>query len=352
MGFYPRCFKHLLLPTLMVWFVHQSAAQHPQLFVVSKPPVPVLGSDPPQGLLFDAPLSLSSVATFFDTKGGPVSLEYLEFYGGDAFITFDDGPTPEAQGGVMVIKDFMEREHGTFDTSRDYLLTGIQTGLLEPKDLVVSEEYGVIIVADFAGKDIRVFDIAATGDAAPLFIATVLGYTKDSVWGLAFDATQGRLFVGATDGTVLIYDNFLESQGKNGPDRVLTPVVNDTKASANFHELVYLSEQDLLVVVDVGHATSVDQEGFYTDGMVWVLENASRADGNVSPKARLVGANTLLGNPVALTFDGTSLYVAEKANSLVLRFENVLELVGDVNVAPHAAVTVIEPESIIVNPPN
>jgi hypothetical protein len=322
------------------------SAQRNQLFVVSKPPVPVLATDPAQGLLFKTPLSLSSASPVFNTSGGPVSLEYLEFYEGSAFITFDDGSTPEAKGGVMVVKDFMNREGATFDASQDYLITGAQTGLLEPKDLVVSAEHGVMMVADFAGKDIRVFDLTATGDAAPLFITTVLGYTEDSVWGLAFDNAQKRLFVGATDGTVLIYDNFLEQQGKNGPDRVLTPFIDEQKASANFHELIYLAEQDTLIVVDVGYITAINETGFDTDGMIWVLENASRANGNVTPKARIAGSNTLLGNPVALTFDGTSLYVAEKANSLVLRFENVLELSGDVNISPQAAVTIVEPESI------
>jgi hypothetical protein len=327
-------------------------AQLNGLVAVSKPPVPVLATDPAQGLVFKLSSSLTSAAPFFDTKGGPVSLEYIAFYNGDAFITFDDGPSEMARGGVMVLTDFMEREGERFDPTRDYLITGTETGLLEPKDLAVVAERNVIIVADFAGKDIRVFDLATRGDAAPRFIATVLEHTEDSIWGLAFDASQGRLFVGATDGTVLVYDNFLETQGQNGPDRVITPVINGHKASANFHELIYLPEKDTLIVVDVGRITATNETGFDMDGMIWMLENASSADGDISPKARLAGPNTLLGNPVALTFDGTSLYVAEKAKSLVLRFENVLELNGDVNVAPHGAVTIIEPESIVLSPPN
>jgi hypothetical protein len=325
-------------------------AQPNTLVAVSKPPVPVLESDPPQGLLFKTPSSLNSAAIFFDTKGGPVSLEYLEFYNGNAYVTFDDGPVAEARGGVMVLTNVMEREGETFDASQDYLITGTQTGLLEPKDLEVVPEHGVMIVADFAGRSIRVFDLAALGDAAPLFITTDLGATEGSVWGVDFDAAQGRLFVGATDGTVLVYDNFLETEGKDGPDRIITPVVDGVKASANLHDLVYVSEQDLLVAVDVGHATSLDQAGFDADGMIWVLENASRADGNVSARARIAGSNTLLGNPVGLVLDGSDMYVAEKARSLILRFDGVLELTGDNNLAPSAAVTVLEPESVMFAP--
>jgi hypothetical protein len=344
--------KHPLWLAIIVTLLmcNSVSAQFNQLFVVSKPPVPVLETDPAQGFLFKTPSSLSSATPFFDTTGGPVSLEYLEFHDGNAFITFDDGSTPEARGGVMVVKDFMNREGRTFDTSRDYLITGIQTGLLEPKDLVIVEEANVIIVADFAGKDIRVFDLAANGDTIPLFITTVVGSTEGSVWGVDFDVTNNRLFVATTVGTVLVYDDFLEAQGKNGPNRIITPVVDGAKASANLHELVYVSEQDLLVAVDIGHATLVDHEGFDSDGMIWVLENASNANGNVTAKARLVGANTLLGNPVGLVLSGSDLYVAEKAKSLVLRFDNVLELTGDNDLAPSAAVTIIEPESVTFAP--
>lgn len=351
-----HCFKlhhllHLSKNFIFIFLLSSlTQAQFNDLFAVSKPPVPVLATDPPQGLIFKTPLSLASATSVFNTQGGPVSLEYIEFHEGNAFITFDDGPTPQARGGVMVLANFMEREGGTFDASQDYLITGAQTGLLEPKDLVVVEDANIIIVADFAGKDIRVFDLAAKGDTAPLFITTVLGSTEGSVWGLDFDVAQNRLFVATTIGTVLVYDNFLREQGKNGPDRVLTPVMGGAKASANFHEMLYLSEQDLLLIVDVGLAASVNEEGFDTDGMIWVLENASSANGDVTAKARLAGSNTLLGNPVGLALHGDDLFVAEKARSLILRFEDVLGLSGDVNIAPSAAVTVVEPESVVLAP--
>lgn len=345
---------HLLLQQSILFIfllsISFSHAQLTELFAVSKPPVPVLDTDPAQGLIFKTPLSLSSATPMFDTQGGPVSLEYLEFSGNDAFITFDDGPTEMVRGGVMVLKNFTEREGETFDKSRDYLITGTKTGLLEPKDLVVSEEHDVIIVADFAGKSIRVFDLVAKSDAEPLFITTLLGSTEQSVWGIDFDAVNNSLFVSTTIGTVLVYDNFLGTHGKNGPDRVITPAMNGVKASVNFHEILYLPERDILFIVDVGKATTTSQAGFDNDGMIWILENASSANGNVSARARLIGNNTLLGNPVGLDFDGSSLYVAEKAKSLVMRFDDVLTLTGDVNLAPSAAVTVVEPESVVIAP--
>jgi hypothetical protein len=342
--------QRLSTGVVFIFCLNCVTAQLNGLLVVSKPPVPVLITDPAQGQIFKTPLSLNSASTFFDTTGGPVSLEYIEFHQDDAFVTFDDGPSPNARGGVMVLTNFINRKNGMFDASQDYLITGEKTGLLEPKDLVVVEEANVIIVADFAGKDIRVFDRAARDDAAPLFIMTVLGSTEGSVWGVDFDVTNHRLFVATTVGTVLVYDDFLETQGKNGPDRIITPAPNGTKASSNFHELVYIPEQDVLVVVDVGHATSLGQEGFDNDGMIWVLENASQANGNVTPRARIAGASTLLGNPVGLALDGSTLYVAEKAKSLILRFDNVLGLTGDNNLAPSAAVTVLEPESVTFVP--
>jgi hypothetical protein len=70
----------------------------------------------------------------------------------------------------------------------------------------------------------------------------------------------------------------------------------------------------------VGKATTSSQEGFDNDGMIWVLENASSTDGNVAPRARIIGNTTLLGNPVGLDFDGRSLYVDEKSKKPCLAF--------------------------------
>ncbi len=246
----------------------------------------------------------------------------------------------------------MAREGGAFDASRDHLITGAEAGLAGPRDLAVADTLGILIVADFAGADIKVFDLGAEGDTAPLFVTTDLGMTTSGdpreAWGLSFDDRNDRLFVAATDGTVLVYDHYLVNRGENGPDRVVVPTVDKAKASANLHGISYLAAQDALILSDVGAATTADEPGFDADGKLFVLESASTAEDDTEAEVQISGPESLLGNPVGIAFDGTNLYVAEKSKNIVLRFDDVLNLTGVTDFAPSGAVTVTAPESVVL----
>ena len=323
------------------------------VLAISKPPPPVVPSDPPQGLVFKLRPEMSASSVMFATAGGPESLEYLDFDAqGDAYITFDDGPDETAPGGVMVVGDFLNRADGTFDVSKDRLITGATTGLVAPKDLNVADAPGVVIVADFDGAKVATFDLQAAGDAAPLFVTTDLGVTPSGEprrpWGVAFSAPDDRLFVGGTDGTVLVFDDYLIDRGANGPDRVIVPTLNGEKASANLHDVAYLADEDVLIASDVGKATTADEPGFDGDGKVFVLENAGAADGPTEVRLQLAGPGTLLGNPVGVAFSGSHLFVTEKTKDAVLRFDDVLVLTGAQDLAPSGAVTVAQPEAVAV----
>ena len=322
---------------------------------VSKPPAPVVPSDPPQGLIFKLPPAMTASSPMFDTAGGPTSLEYLHFdTQGDAYLTFDDGPDEAFPGGIMVIRDFLERGGGSFDASKDRLITGAAVGLVEPKDIVVASELGVVVVADFAEAEVATFDMQAVGDATPLFVVSDLGVSAAGEprrpWGLAFDTKNDRLFVGGNDGTVLVFDDFLIDRGFSGPDRAITPVLGGEKVSANTHDLVYVADRDLLIASDVGGATTADQPGFDSDGGIFVLENVGMADGDSEVRLHLAGPNTLLGNPVGVAFDGSALFVTERSKDLVLRFDDFLRLAQSSDTAPSGAVTVALPEAVVLAP--
>ena len=68
-------------------------------------------------------------------------------------------------------------------------------------------DLGILIVADFAEANIKVFDLHAEGNTPPFFVTSNLGETASGepreAWGLSFDDDRNRLFVAATDGTVL-----------------------------------------------------------------------------------------------------------------------------------------------------
>ena len=321
-----------------------------QLLTVSKPPASLLPTDPAQGLVYASPPGLASAEAFFSTRRGPVDLGYLVFDGdGSGYLTFDDGPDETAPGGVMIVPELQERQGQTFDPGRDRLITGGRVDLHEPKDLVLAEGLGLIIVADFAAADLKVFDALRPGNVAPVFSTPDLGSSNAKPrrpWGVAYDEPADRLFVGATDGTLLVYDKFLERRGASGPDRTVIPTVCGERASHNLHDLVYLPKTDTVVVTDVGAATTSDQSGFEHDGALLVLERASQADGPTRVKLRVHGPASLLGNPVGLARQGEDFFVAENALDLVLRFDGLLERRGDLGLAPDAAVSVVKPESV------
>ena len=332
-----------------------SAQTASQLLTVSKPPASLLPTDPPQGLIYTSPPDLASAEVFFNADRGPSDLGYLVFDGqGNGYLTFDNSPDETAPGGVMIVPDLQGRQGQTFDSERDRLLTGSETGLREPKDLVLAERLGLIIVADFGGADLNVFDPRRAGNVAPLFSTSDLGQSRSAEprrpWGVAYDEPADRLFVGATDGTLLVYDEFLERRGASGPDRVIIPILGGERVSHNLHDLVYLPDTDTVVVTDVGAATTSDQPTFDTDGSLLVLEGASRAAGPTPVRLRVHGPASLLGNPVGLTHEGGNLFIAENALDLVLRFNGLLNRRGNLDLAPDAAVSVVKPESVVLPP--
>ncbi len=326
-----------------------------QLLTISKPPAPLLPTDPAQGLVYASPADLASAEVFFDAAdnaaGGPVSLVYIVVDArGTGYLTFDDGPDEGAPGGVMIVPDLLTRAEHTFDAERDQLITGALTNLAEPKDLLILEDLGFILVADFARADIKVFDALSFGNVAPFFTADDLGPGGEPrrPWGLAYDGAADRLFVGATDGTLLVYDTFVARQGEGGPDRMVTPTFNSRPVAHNLHELSYSAETDTVAVVDVGAATTSDQPGFGSDGSLFVIQNASEAEGPTPVNLWLHGPASLLGNPVSLALQGDDIFVGDAALDLVLRFDGLLSRQGEVEVAPDAALSIVKPESVIL----
>lgn len=293
---------------------------------------------------------LSDKLSAFDTTGATVNPENLTFDGsGNGFLTFDDGNTP--QGGLLVV-DRLASGRDAFDESRDRLIKGGRTGLVGPKGLDVVGSLGVAIVADFGAKDIKVFSTDADGNAAPLYVTDDLGDDMRSVWDLDYEPSNDTLYVAATDGAVLVYEAYSSLYGADGPDRVLTPTKGGKKVSANLHGVVYVADKDALILADVGAATTPEQDGFDSDGQLLTLEGFSDADGELEVAARIRGSNTTLGNPVDLTFSGSTLYVAEKTKDTVITYgaEQVLGRPGDWNIAPSSSVTVDNVESVALAP--
>lgn len=315
------------------------------VFAVSN--TPDSGNDFVVGLAPD----LSDTLSAFDTTGATTNPENLTFDGGgNGYLTFDDGDTP-GQGGILIV-DQLAAGRDNFDASSDRLITGNNTELVGPKGLDVVGSLGIMIVADSDAQDIKVFSTEADGDATPEYVTDDLGDESRSVWDVDYEPTNDTLYVAATDGTVLLYEDYSRTYGANGPDRVVTPIKGRNKISSNLHGIVYIASLDSLVVTDVGTATTPDQDGFDTDGQLLTLENLGDADGEVAITARLRGSNTTLGNPVDLTYDSETLYVAEKTEGTVITYEadEIIGRPGDWNIRPSSSISVDNVESVALAP--
>lgn len=224
-----------------------------------------------------------------------------------------------------------------FSALTDREISGPSTGLVNPKGIHFAEEAGLIMITDFNGLRISVFGSTAAGDVPPL-AETV---TSARPWDLDYDNVSDRLFVALTDGTVAVYDNYVSGGFDATPARIITPS-DEAQAtiSVNLHGIVYDRSVDRLVLSDVGDAAIAD------DGAIFVIDNASIADGNVAVSRQISGPATLLGNPVDIVLSGTDLRVAEKSNDAVLVFSNIYG--GDSgDIAPTLVTTAIKPESLV-----
>lgn len=255
------------------------------------------------------------------------SLESLDYAAdGTGYLTFD---AADGTGGIVELTGIPEAP-----------LLGANTMLMAPKGLEVIDSLGVVAVANFGGNNILTFPIGATGDTAPSGVIDDLG-GAGSVWDVIFDPASGTLFAAGTAGDVLVYEGYPATMTAMAPERIISPSnAAGEKISINLHGLIYLSEDDVLILSDVGAADN------NADGHLYVIENASTADGNTPVALHITGAASRLGNPVDLLWDGTGLYVAEKANDAILYFPNLLDWTGMMDAAPAMALAVTKPESL------
>ncbi|RJG17201.1 hypothetical protein D4A39_10725 [Alcanivorax profundi] len=279
-------------------------------------------------------LDLGAMQRGFTTGLDRESLGFNQM--GDAYITYDTG--------LAVINRLATGRDGEmFAASRDRLIEGANTGLSSPKGFDVADQQGWVLVTDNGDPAVRVYGAQAGGDVAPLFSTSL----SVAPWDLDYDPDEDRLYVALTDGSVAVFDEYSTRRGSAGADRVITPAEGGVAFAAptNLHGIVHVAETDQLILSDVGSGANP------TDGKLYVLGNASGADGLTEVSVRIddgdnnaVGA-TQLGNPVDIAFDGEHLYVAEKSQGMVLRFDNILSSAGG-DVAPSLTWMQSAPESV------
>lgn len=257
---------------------------------------------------------------------------------GQALVGFDGTPVSDG-GGAFSAAGIVDLDDGAVIDAIAERIWGPATGVLAPKGMTLNVAQDRLFVADVGDSTIKVFDAATFGDAAPLFVFAELG--GGAVWDIDYDDASDTLFAAGVDGTVRVFANALADAGANGPTRLITPTDDqDTVIGVNLHGIQYDPTSRILILSDVGDAMSD------TDGAIFLIADADTADGNTQVTAVIAGDQTHLGNPVDLAFDGAHLYVAEKAQSRVLRYADILGFTGANNVAEDAFIDVANPESV------
>lgn len=255
---------------------------------------------------------------------------------GAMYVTVDialDEQNAATEGGILI-----------YDAAQPRLIQGPNTGIIAPKGLQVLETLGVVAIADNGARDIKLFAMGAAGDVAP--VATIAIGDEGGVWDIWYDLVNDSLYAAKTNGELAAYDQFSETMGANGPDRLIVPTDADRNPiSVNLHGIDVHYDSNTLIVSDVGDAQD------NTDGQIFLLIAASIADGPTRVDARIFGDQTGLGNPVDLIFDGSGIFVAEKANDAVLYFADIINRTGDLNIAPDASQPAIKAESVALFPP-
>jgi len=278
-----------------------------------------------------------TITATFDRLGSVTSIQSVALStAGDGWIGFD-GPAVSGGGGVFQVGGLAGMDSDAVVSAVAARLWGPSTGIVAPKGIALNADANTLIVADFGAGDIKVFDASSTGDTPPVFVVEDLG--GEVPWDVAYDEAGDRLYVAGTNGSVAVYDGFLADQGASGPARFIE-LSYEGGDSVNLHGIAYDAATDTLLVSDVGDTMAAD------DGVVFVVADASTADGAVEAQAAITGDQTKLGNPVDLAFDGANLYIAEKSNQVVLRYDNVLDLAGVVNEAEAAVIDVVNAESV------
>ncbi|MFO1352434.1 MAG: hypothetical protein U1F68_17860 [Gammaproteobacteria bacterium] len=309
---------------------------------------PASASDPAFGQIARLAPALDAEQTTFSAD---LSLENIAFdQTGDAFVSFDNGAN--AEGGILIVNRLaVGRDGGEVLTSRDRRIAGAKTQLESPKGIDIVDGFGWLLVADNSAAEpsVRVFSTCAAGDTPPLAV-TKMGNDPAGnprrPWDVDYDPLTDRLYVALTDGTVAVFDQYSRDLGGNdGPDRIIVPAdaLGTAKVSRNLHGVVYVAGRDILILSDVGDPANA------SDGQLLVIRGASTASGLTATSARFNGALTQLGNPVDIAFDGVNLYVAEKSNNAILRFDDFLTLAGG-NIAPDANINRPSPESVALAP--
>jgi hypothetical protein len=229
---------------------------------------------------------LNVIQTFNADANEGIALDLL----GNLYAANDSGGAPSRLQALHKVVERSDNASAVSTLDRSLPAAGSMT----LKGIAIAHEAGLVMAANLGGNSIEVFGTAAGENAVPLASTPLAG----NAWDLVYDEPSDRLFLAMTNGTVVVVDDYVAGGFMATPSRTLTP---DTAGTvSNIHGIAYQADTDTLVITDVGDAAVAD------DGRLYVIGNASTANGTVTPSRSLFGPATMMGNPVDLVLDRKS----------------------------------------------
>jgi len=200
--------------------------------------------------------------------------------------------------------------------------------MVSPRELAVNEDYYVVADnADVDGntetKDGRLFVYVKNDNQFELRNTIT---TNFNLWGITFIGNDLYAIVDNTN-ELAVFSNFLNTTS--------TGSLNATKQIAiegivRTHGLTYDSATDTMILTDIGDATNGQDDGGFQVIANFTNKFNATSNGNtlaLSEQTRVSGSNTLLGNPVDVSYDGDTktVYIAEAGNGggRILAFNNI-----------------------------
>jgi hypothetical protein len=206
-------------------------------------------------------------------------------------------------------------------------ITG-STDLVNPREVAVRNDFYVVadsqdVDGDPVTLDGRLFVYERSGSSFTLRNTIT---TDFKLWGITFIGSDLYAVVDA-DNELAVYEDFLSNSSDASLSATKRIVV---EGIVRTNGLTYDGNSDTMVMTDIGDAMNTqDDGGFHVISNFTSKFNAT-ANGetlSVDQQVRVSGANTLLGNPVDVAYDGETgtVFIAEAGNGggRILAFGNI-----------------------------
>lgn len=261
---------------------------------------------------------------------------------GCAYVGTDDG---FATSIAAIHRFATERGVGadtTFDLSRDRSVMiaadpfdGFDPALGRVVAADLNEATGRLFYSDATLPGVRALGRSAGNEARDLSrleSGFVAGEAEPR--GLDYDADTDTLWVGLSNGAIYVYENVTHAIGTM-PDRVITPsdAFGAVQISSDIGDLEYDATRDVLIVADRGQ-----DAGAGPDGAIYRFDSPRTASGLTAPDAVVSGGLTSLDDPVSMAWNGSTLWVADRAAGEVRSYDEFLMASGAI--APTAVLAV------------